>query len=242
MPRSTRGPSLPYRPVAGVLPCGSRWLVASGRLQGITLTCTDPQLFDSLIDILDYRPSYEVIALACNIGLPTTPTRGGRTCDREARRLLGFARGGAVLSAPVRAALSTATYDEAMIVNGGISSVAHIMLPRIAEVDAAIEPYWQRSVYEAHPELSFYQLNGDAPLAHGKHTEDGRSERRSLLEQRMPGVQAIIDARVTSARHHHLVDAAAVLWTARRIAGRAVHRVPQDPEWDDKGLRMEILR
>jgi predicted RNase H-like nuclease len=47
---------------------------------------------------------------------------------------------------------------------------------------------------------------------------------------------------VRGARRHHIVDAAACLWTARRIAGRAVNRVPEDPEWDDIGLRMEIVR
>jgi predicted RNase H-like nuclease len=216
--------------------------VAAGRLQGITLSCADPELFDSLIDVLDYRPSFEIIALGCNIGLPEKPQPGGRTCDREARRLLGFARGGAIFSAPARIALKATTYDTASRLNGGIGSAAYKILPRIAEVDDAIEPYWQRTVFEAQPELSFYQLNGDVPMHHAKRTHRGQAERRALLERRIQGVSQIIDARVRGARRHHLYDAAAVLWTARRIAGRAVNRVPEDPEWDDKGLRMEIVR
>jgi predicted RNase H-like nuclease len=30
--------------------------------------------------------------------------------------------------------------------------------------------------------------------------------------------------------------------TARRIAARAVERLPEDPEWDEAGVRMELLR
>jgi predicted RNase H-like nuclease len=58
----------------------------------------------------------------------------------------------------------------------------------------------------------------------------------------MPGTTTLIEARLRGARRHHLIDAAACLWTARRIAGRVVNRVPADPEWDDLGLRMEIVR
>jgi predicted RNase H-like nuclease len=224
------------------VPCGTKWLVAAGRLQGVTLSCADPELFGSLIEILDYRPSFEVIALGCNIGLPTKPGQGGRTCDREARRLLGFSRGGAIFSAPARVAIKATTYDDAYRLNDGMGSAAYNILPRIAEVDDAIEPYWQRTVFEVHPELSFYQLNDDVPMHHAKRTHHGQNERRALLERRMQGVRQIIDARVRGARRHHLFDAAATLWTARRIAGRVVNRVPEDPEWDDKGLRMEIVR
>jgi predicted RNase H-like nuclease len=224
------------------VPCGAGWLVAPGRLQGITLSCADPQLFSSLIDVLDYKPSYEVIALSCRIGLLDTPTPGGRTCDREARRLLGHPRGAAIFSAPLRRALGAQTYDEAAELNGGMNPAAYSILRRVAEVDAAIAPYWQRTVYEVHPELSFYQLNDDTPVRYSKHSYIGYIERRALLERRVHGVGQILDAKVHGARRHHLVDAAASLWTARRIAGRAVARVPEDPEWDAQGLRMEIVR
>ena len=213
-----------------------------GRLQGITVYPADPMLFDSFLDVLDWRPAFEVIGLACNVGLPEKPIQGGRSCDRAARRLLGHPRSGAVFSAPARVALTASTYEAAAQLNEGMSAPQWAVLSRIAEVDAAIAPYWQRTVFEVHPELSFYQLNDDTPLRYGKHLHKGAAERRALLERRIPGVLQSLDRRVRGARRHHLVDAAACLWTARRIAGRVVNRVPQDPEWDDLGLRMEIVR
>jgi len=224
------------------VPCRSHWLVAPGRLQGITLYPADPMRFDTILEILDYRPSFEVIALACNIGLLEQHTKGGRMCDREARKLLGFPRSGAIFSAPIRKALPAKSYDEAYDLNGGISSVAYNMVQYVREVDAAIAPYWQRSVFEVHPELSYFQLNENKPMHYSKHGDRGPAERRALLEKRIPGIKQILDAKLPGVRTPNLLDAAACLWTARRIAGRAVNRVPEDPEWDEQGLRMEIVR
>jgi len=39
-----------------------------------------------------------------------------------------------------------------------------------------------------------------------------------------------------------VVFAAAFLWTARRIFAHAAIRIPEDPEWDEQGLRMEMFR
>jgi hypothetical protein len=39
----------------------------------------------------------------------------------------------------------------------------------------------------------------------------------------------------------HMFDAAAMLWTARRASGRAISRLPMDPEWDQEGIRVELV-
>lgn len=240
--RARRGPELPYRPLAGVLPCGSGWLVAAGRLQGTSLFAQQPELMPSFEDVLDYRPSFEIIALGCPVGLNEKASPGGRACDREARRLLGWPRSGAILSAPARTDVGVRTFAEARERGSGMSGAVLAVLPRIAEVDAAIAPYWQRTVFEVRAELSYYQLNDDVPMRSSKYTEAGRAERRLVLQHRLPGVESIFDARLPGVGRHHLLDVAACLWTARRIASRAVSRLPDDGEWDESGLRMEILR
>ena len=42
-------------------------------------------------------------------------------------------------------------------------------------------------------------------------------------------------------RSSYLIDAAACMWTARRIFAKIGLRIPEDPEWDSEGLRMEII-
>jgi predicted RNase H-like nuclease len=244
VPGPTRhGPQLPYRLLGGVEPCPGGWLVVTGKLQGITLLPEQALVIEKFVDVLDYRPPFEVLAVHVPIGLPTTPGGGGRACDRAARKVLGWPRSGAIASAPTRDALAASTYDEARERNGGkLSAVQWALRSHVAEVDAVIGSYHQRTVYEVHPELGFHQINGDEPLQLPKHTRAGQDERRALLEHRMPGAARVFDHVPEGAHLAHVLDACADLWTARRIAARALHRLPDDPEWDDHGLRMELVR
>jgi predicted RNase H-like nuclease len=205
-------------------------------MQGITVFPTEPEVFSSLVEVLDYKPALQVIALAAPIGLLEKPRTGGRSCEQEARRLLGRPRCSAISSAPSRLALTGTEGGERL------SAVTARLLPRIAEADRELAPYWQRTVFEIHPELSFFQLNDDQPLRWSKHTAAGRDERRQLLVARIEGIQRIIEADRAGVKAPHLLDAAASLWTARRIMARAVARLPLDPEWDTEGLRMELVR
>ena len=241
--RLHRGPQLPYKLLAGVVPVPSGWLVAAGKLLGIQVFPEEPETVKTFREILDHIPKYEVIAVTVPIGLPSTPHRGGRTADHEARQLLGFPHAGAIGSTPTRAALAEKDYEKARAANGGLLDVVTWqMFPKIRELDAEMQPYLQRQVYEVRPELSFYQLAEDEVLKYTKDSKRGQQERQALLRRRMPGSERILDTELPRVRLAHLTDAAVTLWTARRIVARAVSRVPMDPEWDDAGLRMEIVR
>jgi len=234
---------MPFELLAGVVPCPGGWAVAPGKLVGINLFPQELQVVPRLRDVLDTVPEYSVIALAAPVGLPDRPARGGRACDREARRLLGWPRSGAIRSAPCRTVVDAGTPARAVASNGGrLDVVTRRMLPRIKEVAAEVQSHRQRTVYEVHPALSFYQLNGDEPLSNPKRTPEGVAERQQLLAKRMPGLEPLVDARISGASMWQLLDAGAVLWTARRIAARAINRVPDNPEWNGDGLRMEIVR
>jgi predicted RNase H-like nuclease len=202
-----------------------------------------PQVVPTFLEVLDYKPAFQVVALFSPVGLLDAPDSRGRTCDRQARTVLGRPRAGSVLSAPVRAALRCETYGEAKAANGGrLSAIGWRMIKRTVEVHDQMAPYWQRTIYEVHPELSFFQLNDDKPVRYSKHTRAGQEERRALLEGHMPGVERIIGERVQGATLPHLLDAAACLWTARRVISRGVVRLPENPEWDSEGLRMGFVR
>lgn len=237
--RPQRGPQLPYKLLAGVEPCRGGWLVVTGRLQGTNLAPGAPEVFPTLIEILDYKPAFSIIALHAPVGLPEGS--GGRGADRAARALLGTRRGPAAVPAPARAALAATTFAEAKAIDPKLTTVMWSMSRRMAESARELAPYWQRTVFEVNPELAFYLLNGNEPLRFPKRYNVGAKERRTLLERRFPGIDATLDTRVPGIRHDKVIDAAADLWTARRIAARAITRLPEDPEWDEDGLRMEIV-
>jgi predicted RNase H-like nuclease len=234
------GPELPYRLIAGVEPCPRGWLVVGARLQGITAFPTEPEVFPTFAEILDYRPAFEVIAIHCHLSFPEEDTPGGRTCDRLARQLLGWPRAGAVKSPPSRHYLRTQDLDARA--RKGLDPISARMMRRYAEVADEMQPYRQRQVFEVHPELSFFQLNDDQPMQHSKYTLEGVEERRRLVEARIAGIDVVLEASIPGVEARHLVDAAADMTTARRIAARAVERLPEDPEWDEQGVRMELLR
>jgi predicted RNase H-like nuclease len=234
---SRRGPELPYKLVAGVKPCATGWLVAAAKLHGVTFAPEEPRVIETFVDVLDQRPAFSVIAVNAPIGYLQAFEPGGRACDREARKLVGR-RGAAVQSAPIWSQVEEGANGSA----DGLNAITRQLLPRYRELAVEMAPYRQRTVYEVHSELSFYQLNEDRPLQYPKQSEVGQEERRALLARKIPGGDRIFDAKLPRVPYSHMLDVAAFMWTARRIFARAGVRVPQDPQWDENGLRMEIVR
>jgi predicted RNase H-like nuclease len=220
-----------------VKPCATGWLVAVAKLHGTTFAPEDPRILERFIDVLDQRPAFATIALNAPIGYLEEYRPRGRDCDREARAILGR-RGAAIQSAPIRPQIEDGANAPAV----GLSAVTQKLLPRYREVAAEMAPYNQRTVYEVNSELSFFQLNEDKPLQWSKRTQRGQEERRTLLARKIPGGERIFDAQLARVPYSHMLDVAAFMWTARRIFARAGTRVPQDPQWDEQGLRMEIVR
>lgn len=211
-------------------------MVASAKMQGSNFAPEPPKVYPTFLDVLDERPSFEAVVVNVPIGYRDAPGQPGRTCDVEARALL-LQRGSSIRNAPIRPVMSgVMTWREA-----GVDAVTGTMLAKYREIAAEMSPFRQRVVYEGNPELSFYQLNRDQPLSRSKRTEMGREERREILLERLPGINKILDAELPRVLPKHFYDAAALLWTARRVFGRAAKRLPANAEWDSEGIRMEIV-
>ena len=230
------GPQLPYSLVAGVTPWASSWVVGSAKLIGVTFAPEEPRIVDTFLEVLNERPAFTVIVVNAPIGYVDEPGVDSRACDRAAQRLLGV-RGKAIHDAPSRALLEgrIAPADEHVDVSTAT------LLPRFREVAIEMSPYRQRVVFEGEPELSFYQLNEQTPLRFSKKEERGLKERRELLRARIPGVERILEAQLGGVPEKHLLDVAALLWTARRVFARGAKRLPAQAEWDSEGLRTEFV-
>jgi predicted RNase H-like nuclease len=232
-----RGPELPYSVVAGVTPSASKWLVASAKVQGSTFAPEPPKVYDSFMEVLDERPSFASIVVNAPIGFRDTSEMGPRLCDIEARRLL-HARGRFVQNAPLLPTVlrGTSTVDD------HVDAITAHLLQEYSEVAKEMSPYRQRQVYEGHPELSFYFLNGEQPLQRSKKIYEGRDERETLLIKKVPNIATVLNADLPRRiRRQNVLDAAALLATARRVFTRSAKRIPADAEWDSQGLRMEIV-
>jgi predicted RNase H-like nuclease len=141
---------------------------------------------------------------------------GWRDADVLARRALGR-RGVTVFAIPPRPVWQQPTYAEANracreLTGKGLSAQTWGLRGKLLEADE----YRRKSparLYEVHPELAFAALAG-AALHETKHTTVGLAVRRELLKR----AGLTLPAKIAGAADNDLLDAAAVAWSARRIA------------------------
>ncbi|MEZ5217465.1 MAG: DUF429 domain-containing protein [Ilumatobacteraceae bacterium] len=235
---------LPYTTIGSAVPCPGGWLVMPGRLLGATVLAEEPIVIKDFRDVLDYKPAFTALIVGAPIAFPDRPRPAGhRTAELEAAAKLAWPRRLAIDPIPSIPALRAKTFEEAQAIEPWLTRLAYRRFRAYRDVEASIELYHLRRVFSAQPELAFQMLNGDEPLGTSRHTVAGQRQRLALVEDRIPGITMIAnDVRLRGVGFRHLVDAAVLLWSARRVSGRVLSRVPVDPEWNDMGLRMEFVR
>jgi len=232
----------PYKNIAGVMPCPGGWLVLPARLSGITVAAEDAFVLPKLFEVLDFRPTFEAAAINAPVGLYEQPVGQYRPCDAEAREYVGWPRVVAVSGTPSRAAME-ASNGEARRLEPWMTKHDVRRLRWLREAARELQPFHTRSFFSAHPDVSFTAMNSDEPLTTSPYHEDGRLERLELIRDRLPGVDDVVTRTPPNgAASVHMLAAGALLWSARRAAGRAISRMPIDPTWDEMGMRMEIVR
>lgn len=212
-------------PVAGVDGCRGGWVV---------VTETDAFVRPDFATVLAALPDDAVVAVDMPIGLPDEYIPGGREADRAARRALPT-KASSVFSAPPRRAFGARSLREAQARGCRMTIQAFNILPKVQDVDGSMTPALQTRVHEVHPELCFQTMNGGQPVG-AKKSRGGRAVRRALVER----ARIDVPDRVRGAAEDDLLDAAAALWGARRLAAGTACRVPGAAPLDRRGLRMEI--
>jgi len=180
-------------------------------------------------------------ATVIGVDIPLGSVGASRAADREARQLLG-PRGASVFAALPREAFDAPDYATANRAvreryGVGVSAQAWNLAPKMRDV----EPHWQAAperIVEVHPELSFRAMAG-VPMAESKHTWAGLRARLALLV----GVGIVVPddpGPAGTAGADDVVDAAAVAWSAARVAAGRAERVPVDDERDAAGRLVTI--
>jgi len=240
--------------VAGVDGCKGGWVVALGQVRGETKV---PYVVPTIQDVFASDPKPSIVAIDVPIGLPTFSKTGGRRPEPELRKLLR-GRASSVFRVPCRAAIyagldangdvDRTKYDAAKALakkhsedGKGFSLQSFYIFDKIAEVDRflgtnkALRP----EIFETHPELAFYRMNGKNPVLNSKTKTGGFECRRTLLEQRGIPLDAI-NHRPKHAKRDDVADALACLVTARCLAKGKAKSFPERPCKDATGLEMAI--
>jgi predicted RNase H-like nuclease len=209
--------------VAGVDGCAGGWVAVTLAAPGAGPAVAAVTVAVTVAATLDGLPLAAVTGIDMPLGLLAD---GWRDADRLARRALGR-RGVTVFAIPPRPVWQCPAYAEANrvcreLTGKGLAAQSWGLRRKIFEADEyrrrALTAGTGVRLYEVHPELAFAALAG-APLPDSKHTKRGLAVRRGLLAQ--AGI--LLPPKAGGAAENDLLDAAAVAWSARRIAaGQAV--------------------
>lgn len=236
--------------LAGVDGCPAGWVAAFVRPQGDEARI---RIIPAFVDIIAAPERPAIIAVDMPIGLPDRTGHGGRAAENAVRPLLGQ-RQSSVFSVPSRGAVYAMDYAEARRIALATSeppkSVARQLFniaPKIREVDEVMraDPSLARRIFEVHPEVAFWRLNGERALHEPKKVKGrchapGLALRRDLLIAAGLPAGAVADPPPKGAGADDLLDALACAAIARRIRAGAARPFPEPPPRDSYGLPMAI--
>ena len=183
--------------VAGVDGCRGGWVVALARHDGAAPhDAAEPlvRVAPTLSAIADAPERPDVIGIDIPIGLPDPdpglrpPARAGGAAAPRRPAVVG-------LRDPVAGRRLAPDYGEACRIAADtsmpprrVSKQGFMIFGKIREVDAFLRarPAWTERLYEVHPELAFWSMNGERPLLEpkklrGRPSEPGLALRRRLL-------------------------------------------------------------
>ena len=232
-------------PLVGVDGCRAGWVAVirrAGRMDEV-IVCPD---FRSLILTL---PDDAVIAVDMPIGLPERIGPGGRGPESLARRQLG-ARQSSVFSIPSRSAVYASDYGEACRLAletsdppKKVSKQAYHMFPKIRDLDRMLraDATLAGRIFESHPEMAFWRLNGKRPMALPKKIRNrinpaGMQERQAVLEQFGFARGFFEQPLPRGVGQDDLLYAAVLVLMAGRLARAQARPLPDSPPRDAYGL------
>ncbi len=247
--------------LAGVDGCHGGWIVVLIRADGRVAPARVLPTFEQIAFGTE-QPA--TIAVDIPIGLPDHSPPKGRFAESAARRELGV-RKSSVFRIPSRRAVYASVANEPADARERFFHACEIaretsedhkafakqgfyILDKVVEVDKFLRgnrDYVGR-VYETHPELAFWRLNGERPLSEPKKRKSrihppGINQRRELLISAGLPEEAVHAVAPAGAADDDLIDALACAVIARRIHYNHAKSFPDPPpDPDSCGLPMAI--
>ena len=207
-------------------------------------------IFTDIFSLWNQRRDAILILIDIPIGLRESGFKE-RSCDKEARRLLGRKRGSSVFPTPCRTAIY-AEVTEASKVNKRLtgrklSKQVLGIIPKIKQVDQLLlaDKTARKHIREIHPEVCFWALNRGKPMKHSKKKGEGFLERLEVLLSVYPYTKKVVDYALQEylrreVARDDILDALVAAVTAYKEK-EGLLAIPENPEVDSKGLPMEMV-
>lgn len=246
--------------LAGVDGCPGGWIVVFARPDGEVKPPRVVAQFDEIV-FGPERPA--IIAVDVPIGLPAHSPAKGRIAESAVRAMLGD-RKSSVFRIPSRRAVEAGIAAEpadnrerflkaceiarqTSEDRKAFSKQGFYILDKVAEVDRFLRghPDYAARVFETHPELAFWRMNGEQPLPLPKKVKNrihphGLALRRNLLGRAGIPAAVLAGRAPKGAADDDMIDAFVCLVTARHIQAKRARSFPDSPPRDEYGLPMAI--
>jgi predicted RNase H-like nuclease len=211
--------------------------------------------FDDIRKLWEQYKNAKLILIDIPIGLRDSGNNE-RTCDKEARKLLGPKRGTSVFPVPCRLAIYAEPLEKASEINQektgrGLSEQSLAIIQKIRQVDELLlrNEVARSRIREIHPEVCFWALNNCQPMRYSKKKVEGFEERREVLSSVFPHTDDLVNC--TRQKYHEeyrrrevvkddVLDALVAAVTASKEK-QGLSTIPEKPEADSKGLSMEMV-
>jgi len=246
--------------LAGIDGCPGGWVVVFARPDG---EVAPARLVPTFAEIVRAPEGPHIIAIDVPIGLPKFSPAKGRLAESAVRSLLGERRS-SVFRIPSRRAVYASVATEPADAHARFFHACQIaretsedgkafakqgfyILDKVVEVDTYLRqhPHDVARVFETHPEVAFWRMNGERPLSEPKKMKNrvcqpGLQLRRNLLRRAGLPDSAIDQRAPIGVAEDDLIDALACVVIARRIHDKCAKPFPDPPPRDEFGLPMAI--
>lgn len=247
--------------IAGVDGCKAGWVAVVRNGAG------EPEAFVivSMAELVDRLPADAIVAVDMPIGLPDFIGSVGRGPERLVRPLLGQ-RQSSVFSIPSRSAVYAETepfgsLDDWYAAHRRASEVARAtsdpprkisiqafgIFSKIREIDALLiaRPDLRSRLFESHPEVAFWRLNGEQPLntpkkVKGRINLDGMAERRAIMARHGLSEGFLAQPPPRGGGADDFLDACAMMLIADRKARGIARSFPSEPVVDSANIPIAI--
>jgi predicted RNase H-like nuclease len=226
--------------IAGIDGCKRGWVVVHAPSDD--LSAAEVSFADDLkAFIKDSKIDFAVVDIP--IGFTSGPS--DRDVEASMRAVLK-GKSSSVFNTPCREALYKDSYGLASEVNRrvlgkGMSKQTFALFPKMREMEQIVRELGQSRIREGHPEVTFATLN-NGPVLLRKKDSAGEAARASLLEAAgFRIVELASTVRRLGAAKDDVLDAAAMLWTAKRFIESKHITLPPIPSLDVVGLEMSVI-
>jgi predicted RNase H-like nuclease len=236
--------------IVGADGCRAGWIAAFAKAGQDDIRV---RVLAKFADIFAAPEQPQLVAVDIPIGLPARIGPQGRGPERAVRPLLAE-RQSSVFAVPSRSAVYAPDYSAACRIAlqtsdppKKVSKQLFMIAAKIREVDETLRgaPAAIERVFEVHPEVAFWRLNGDRALQQPKKVKGrpygpGLALRQDLLARHGFPQAVTGQAPPPGAAADDLLDALACAAIARRILAGCAKPFPDPPLRDEFGLPMAI--